>query len=334
LWDWISYQRIHNATVLGELPQSTLDQLRHLADQWEWQTNANISVDNGVRAIGGATLATQIVHMLSNSVADHGTTNKLNLLFTSFEPLMALTSLMGLGTNLYENFYGMPGLASSYVFELFSLGTSADYPNPTDLNVRFLFRNGTGSPDNLDTYPIFGNDATSMSMSLAQFQANMVEIGIPNIATWCSLCSSAAVFCPAYLGSGNSGSSEPASGSVTSPSGAKVPAVAGVIGALIGIFLVGVILALMMVFGGLRFTKTEGKLRRSTMGGFKGSEKLKSDPDLPKGGIVVGASVIAESAPGHRRVESWELREAAAKRDFEGERSSLDGGEIRPRESV
>ena len=33
-----------------------------------------------------------------------------------------------------------------------------------------------------------------------------------------------------------------------------------------------------------------------------------SDPDLPKGGATVGASIIPDSAS-HKRIESWELKE-------------------------
>jgi hypothetical protein len=245
--------------------------------------------------------------------------SKINLLFTTFDPMISLASLMGL-PELYTQFYGLPALGSSMVFEMYSVSNASstaareNYPVPSDLQVRFLFRNGTNSSMNLDEYPIFGNPETVMSMSLDDFTNAMEGIMMGTVGSWCNICESDSVFCPAYTNvttvvEGDSGSS--------SSSSHLSPVVAGVIGAIVALVVAGIILAIAMLVFGVRFFRTRTK-RRSDLGGFKGAEKLASDTDLTlgaKGGM--GATVVAsDGTKGHERVGSWEMGEASRTKDF------------------
>ncbi|KAF7921346.1 hypothetical protein EAE99_007654 [Botrytis elliptica] len=65
--------------------------------------------------------------------------------YNTFLAFFALTNLITLAST--NNFTGLPNYASSMVFELFSESDSSSraFPAAENLNVRFLFRNGTDS---------------------------------------------------------------------------------------------------------------------------------------------------------------------------------------------
>jgi len=88
------------------------------------------------------------------------------------------------------------------------------------------------------------------------------------------------------------------------------PQVAGVIGAAVTLGVIGIGFALAMIFGGIRFQRRD-RGKKSELGGFKGSSKLASDPDLhlPKNAAPIGVVAAEEDSlkKGHERVGSWEL---------------------------
>ena len=331
IFDYLSYGSIHNSTIQARLSNDDLFQARTLADDAEFALYGNISADGGVRTIGGQTLAAYVLGLLINNIENNGQTNKLNLLFTSFEPMISLAALLGL-PNMYTQFFGIPELGSSMVFEMFSIDndTSGTYPDPSDLYVRFLFRNGTNSTTNLGLYPVFGRGHDSSSMNLSDFIVSMESIMLSDVGEWCTICSSLSVFCAAFANdaftntTGNTTSSLPKK---SSP--ATHPAIAGVIGALIALVLAATTLAAVMFFLGIRFYRRKSK-RRSELGGFKGAEKLASDQDLSiLKGSGVGATVTGK---GHERIGSWELGEASKAKeagmqnmDMSNHRNSFDG---------
>ena len=313
LWDYISYQSLHNSSA--KISEDTVAQARYLADSYVYSVYGNITADNNIRVVGGRTLANITLDSLIHS--------KLTNIFTSFEPIVSLFALMGLD-GLSDNFRAMPNLGSSLVFELFT-NDSIPLSDPTqmpddvnDLSVRFLFRNGTTATTNisqtgLGIYPIFGHDDTQGSMSFEDFANAMEGIMISDPGIWCEACGAESNFCANFTNA--AANHDPSNDSSTHQ---VTPVVAGVIGALVALVVAAILLLLAMLLLGIRFRR-ERKQRRSELGGFKGSEKLASDPDLPsknaatraKDGTVIGASVIPGSsdASGHRRVESWELKE-------------------------
>ena len=272
IWDYISYEVIHDNNTASAINSSSLDTTRHLADSFMWNLYGDKSADNGIRVVAGRTLAAQVLDLLGINVDTNGGTYKLTPLFTSFEPMMSLASLLGLN-DLYTEFYGMPNLGSSMIFEMYSNSTnSTSYPVVSDLRVRFMFRNGTSSPTNLATYPIFGNDRDSMDMSLGDFALAMENIAIGKLVDWCTICGSEVVFC---LGAMNeaTGSSSSSPTSIPSSSNQVAPVVAGVIGALVALVVAALALLATMLIGGVRFRRERTK-KRTKLGGFKGSEKL------------------------------------------------------------
>lgn len=327
IFDYLNYVHTHNKTASERLSDIDLAIARGLADQKIHAIDGNVSVGtssvgNSIQTIAGQTLAAEIVGSLIANFHSGGATGKLNLVFGSFQPLVAFTALAQL-PKMNASFNGIPDYGSSMVIEMYSdqSSSSGGYPDLDDLYVRFLFRNGTEPSSLLLPYPLFGGDSAQV-LSLNDFIMNMTTFATPSIGDWCLACESDSDFCAAYLINSSNGSegSSPCSPLAKQP---MKPAVAGVIGAVIALAAISIITAIFMISGGVRFRRTEVK-RRSELGGFKAGEKLPSDQDLPRGQGLAGASVIEG---GDDRVKSWELRERNMVKDrrpsYEGEEEDI-----------
>ncbi|MCJ1248941.1 hypothetical protein MMC30_006162 [Trapelia coarctata] len=343
IFDYINYGYTHNTTIRNAVTADQLAQFRILADQWVYAINGNFSAsgffqNDHIRTIAGQTLAAEILALLFNNFNNNGATSKLNLLFTTFEPMVSLASLLGL-PNIYTPFYGLPGLGASMVFEMFTSSVSTtQYPSQQDLQVRFLFRNSTDAV--LSPYAIFGGSET---MSLNDFTNAMGNIMMADVGVWCQTCQSGSVFCPFYTNVTFFGDSSPSSSSSSAQSSMK-PAIAGVIGAMVALVVAGLVFLAMMLLFGVRF-KRVGSKKRASLGGFKGSEKLASDVDVSVVKAGVGASVVGKGeggGQGHERVGSWELSEGRAggvggvgkRASFEADGESLRGEPVKGSEVV
>ena len=308
IYDFLSYAYTHNQTVKKQLPEADLSRAKALANQWIYATNGNASgtsSEDDIRTVAGRTMVAQAIGLLMNNVETKGSSSKLNMLFGSFEPMIAFAALAQL-PQANTNFYGIPDYGSSMVFELFSTGSNStsSYPNIDDLMVRLLFRNGTTSMSNLEMFNLFGRNDAQGNLSLKDFLTAIRGITLPSVDDWCSRCQSGnvSIFCATDDNSTSTGSAS-LSPQHTSHQRSRSPVVAGVIGAMVALTVAGLIFALAMLLGGLRFYRAKGK-RRSELGGFKGGEKLASDPDLSAANGI-GATVVGK---GHDRVGSWELR--------------------------
>ncbi|KAI0885104.1 phosphoglycerate mutase-like protein [Annulohypoxylon maeteangense] len=306
LYDYAQYQYNHNSTAQKTLKADRLAILRNLANNQQFDLNGNLSASGSqdgdmIRAISGRMLAARAVAQLSSHIHSGGRTNKMSLLFGSFEPMLAFFALSNLSSITTTTLFSqIPQPGSVMTFELFSTTDDASYPNQADLWVRFLYRNGTANDAPMAEYPLFGLGNSETRVRWAEFEESVARFSIQDISQWCDICGSVTLFCSA-LGS-NSGTS---SGSLSSSSGGNSntslsPAVAGVIGALttIAVFLAGGLVA--FVFGGLRIRRgdaADAERRRSSLGGFKGAEKMASDHDVS----------IARTGARHERVGSWEL---------------------------
>lgn len=254
-------------------------------------------------------MGTQILRTFYNAIATRGQTNKLNLWFGDFAPMVSFAALAGLPSDSRDIFWNVPAFASSFVFELVSLipnnASGSAFPNSTDLFVKFYYQNGTDPYSQLIQYPLFGNSPSASLISYAEFVSAVSKFSLSGVREWCQTCqkgTSQSIFCPAYTNTNSI--------NINNSRRGLSPAIAGVIGAIVTLAVAGLLFALVMLIGGIRFHKKEGK-RTSSLGGFKGSQKLASDQDLtlPKGGA--GATVITtepEGPRGHERVGSWELR--------------------------
>merc|ERR1711881_707303 len=341
IYDYISYIYRHNSTAYQTLTgpgyQGSYDKLYTLASQKQWEIYGDKSVSglvlgDQIRTIGGQTLAARIAGLLFNNIGTSGASTKFNLAVGEYDVMMSLFSLLNL-PNINENFKSIPPYASAFAFELFSYENDTSisaYPDPDSLWVRFLYINGSLSDDNpspsIQAYPIFSRGPSETDMRWNDFFSLMTDIGLENVADWCVLCNANSIFCPALTGEGTNGGS----GSVlTGRSGGMAPAIAGVIGAVVTLAVIGLLLLLAMLVGGVRFHRNN-KSKKHDLGGFKGGNKLASDADLhiPKNAAPIGVTaneVAEEPKRGHERVGSWEMDKKDPRDTF----SSFGGATIK-----
>ena len=250
VFDLLNVAEIHNATINSSdlLTNDTLFQLRTLADTHEFNLAYNASTP--IRAISGATIASQVLQALNSTVATPTKSPKLNIQFgayagfQSFFGLANLTSLTDLSGT--DNFFGIPDYASTMTFELFTTVAPDPFPAPADLQVRFLFHNGTtGNSSVPNAYPLFGT--SSPEMSWTEFVTGMNKFAVGSQAAWCAACGNTTGVCASA--SSSSGPGAP----VASPGKSRIStAVGGVIGAMVTLGVILGVEALVMLLAGLR----------------------------------------------------------------------------------
>lgn len=307
--EYLLYQSIHNASLFRNLDLRDVARSRWLADQYTFSTNGNLSstgihADAKIRTIAGRTLASHVLDAFDANLQHFGTQNKMNLVFGSHEPAVALASLMGLASPKTANFYSRPAAGASLVFELFSWESEQYpiYPNSSGLFVRFLLHNGTDSYTKFTPYPLFGHSPSNIAIPLSEFRAGMENFAIGSTKEWCRLCESTAVFCSGVLRShGRFGTSS------------MDPPVAGVIGAIVTFSFLAVMAIVGLIACGFR----NQRWPKSTSG-FKGDSKMASDSDVTfkrpsRGGKITGVQEPTDdqfgraATEGHSHSGSWEM---------------------------
>lgn len=339
LYDYVQYHYTHNATVRAALNTTKyIELLFEYASLQQWNLNGNLSAwgrtpGDMIRAVSGRTLAERILFYMSSRLSPTQDDNKLTLMFGSFEPFIAFFALAGLTS---EKFMLLPRPGAAMVFELFSpANSSSTAATPTfsqnldNLWVRFLYRNSTDPAAPFQEHPLFGRAADQFRMPFREFQTAMKRISIGGFAGWCNACESVNLFCSALSQNGGSSSSGGRGWGRGSGAGSRIsPPVAGVIGALVALALIAIAAALAFFFGKLRVYRRDGASdprRSSSLGGFKGAEKMASDTDL----------AITRSGVRHERTGSWELRGGAPPAAGDGGPAgaeNLDGAGIKTKD--
>jgi hypothetical protein len=291
------------------------------------------------------TLAAEVLHQFQNLVDDRqnhssstpGVSQPITLLFGEIDPMINLLSLMLMDAR-DKNFRAIPPYASAIIFELFSTGGSGGFPqSEDDLWVRFYYHNGTTDfNDQLIAFPMFNHGPSQTDMKWREFNMMFSRIMMNTIPQWCTSCSAPSLFCTG-VDSDVIVVANPKSSASDRRHGLS-PAVAGVVGAVVMLAVAGLLFALAMLLGGVRFHRVQRR-PKSELGGFKGSNKLASDPDvanlakggaLPAGIVSFGATTNTDPRTRHERVGSWELRQ----KEFGNYKSGDMGEEFpSPRES-
>lgn len=258
VFDLLNVGKIHNASVAKAISDEDLDQLRYYADQAELAYNYNKTMP--ARSIGGQTLSGGILRQLDQTVSFQGKL-KFSLMAGSYDTMLSFFGLTNL-TDTDPNFHGLPDYGSTLAFELFTEADMDTFPsNVDDLQVRFLFRNGTRGE--LKAFPLFGRSEETMSYD--EFKTELGGRAISDPKDWCSRCQSEADFCsePQFSSSSDtgagsgSGSSPTITASDSDKSGLTV-AQAGVVGAM-------TTLGVVLLLAGLFFLLSRRK-RRSAGG--------------------------------------------------------------------
>jgi hypothetical protein len=226
-----------------------LYQIRTLADSHEFGLAYNAS-DN-IRAMSGMQLTNEILQYLNGTITSKGK-SKLGIQFGAYASFLSFFGLSNV-TAASTDFYGIPDYASAMIFELFSnVTTSTTFPAASDLQVRFLFHNGTSSNSSTPTvFPLFGG--SDMSVPWATFSEKMSSFAVSSTEQWCSLCGNTTGTCAPF--SSNTGSSSSSGGSSSGSSSSHhgiSAAVGGVIGAMVTLAVLLGLGALVMLVGGMR----------------------------------------------------------------------------------
>ncbi|KAJ5669696.1 hypothetical protein N7462_010766 [Penicillium macrosclerotiorum] len=256
IWDLFNVALIHNSTF----PSSSI-----LSDNWQelfvlaniHEFNLAYNSSDTIRAIAGMNLAGEVLTALNKTIA--GGKTKLNIQFGAYSTFLSYFGLSGLSS--MNNFTGMPDYASSMAWELVTNAPGTGIPSKSEINVRFMFHNGTsitGSTD-LQAYPLFAQSAVQIPWT--QFVDSTNKFAITSQQQWCQVCGNSTGICATTSDTTTSASSSKAS------SGGLSLADAGVIGAMVTLgVLAGLSVLLMLIFN-LRL------VRKSTLAAInRGSE--------------------------------------------------------------
>ncbi|KAJ5656434.1 hypothetical protein N7507_008384 [Penicillium longicatenatum] len=341
--DYLEYEVLHNSTTLDHLSDDDLIQVRSLADQFTYATNGqgasalSGSTIGAVSPIAGQTLAASILKSFNMYMTD-GTSPQMTLLFGGDEPAVALASLVGLASEQQPNFYSRPVRGASLIFELFSFGTDADddsYPDSSEMYVRFFLHNGTDTSTEFISFPLFGSGPSQSYVPWTDFQTEIETFSVQSIEEWCLRCNASSIFCAGALDRGGS----------TQKKKSIAPAVAGVIGAVVTLAVVGLLAVVGFFISGLR--KRQGSHEgghKPSIGGFKGTSKLASDADVSfrnpiwgtgktvnmeqDDGVAAGGVIVR----GQERLGSWEMGQQNS--EVENNQSITQGGGLFAEPSV
>ncbi|KAK4165102.1 histidine phosphatase superfamily [Cladorrhinum sp. PSN259] len=312
LYDFANYRYVHSNN--SSITMSEILRLRALASVEQRWRNGNLTVSgftqgDRIRAIAGRTMAAKVMALFMDHIRSGGANNKLNLVFSSFEPFVAFFSLAGLTAGpSFQLFNPLPFPGATMLFELFSVGdvNDASFPGVENLNVRFLYKNSTDPDSKFRVYSIFDNVVAFPEMRFTQFARYMDGVSIGTIKEWCGICDGATFFCAAVEGDGGCSTGGTDKGFWGSGRSGLSAAAAGAVGAAVTLAVTGLVLLGAMLLGGLRFYKADPKTKRGSLfgGGFKGPEKKADDADVE----------FAKSGVRHERVGSWELRDGTKKK--------------------
>jgi hypothetical protein len=253
VYDILNVASIHNSSAPSPPSNTTLSQLRALANAHEWGLAYNAS-DN-MRAVSGMQFAGEVLSYLNSTITSKGA-KKLGVQFGAYATFLSFFGLVDL-PKASTDFTGVVDYASSMVIELFTTAdvAGAQFPANSDLQVRFLFHNGTASNDSAPVaYPLFGGDSNATSWT--DFQAKLAKFAITSTEQWCNKCGNATGGCAAYApSSSNNGGSAKAQNS-----GGLSPTI-GVIGAFVTLAVVLGALVAFMLLGGFRLVSKRAMAR-------------------------------------------------------------------------
>ncbi|EPS39331.1 hypothetical protein H072_6891 [Dactylellina haptotyla CBS 200.50] len=302
LYDYVNQNRAAGNETLLAMPDEIFQQLRVYANhlQFNLYANTTTSADTNwskgdttedLREMGGRLMAGKISRMLQNTLASGGWQDKFNFVLGSYDIMLSFFALANL-TSRSDDFYGLPDLGSSMVFELYTDDptlTTDGKIDPASIKVAFGFRNGTSVDDTLTYWPLFDDEPLGdpNSMVIDKFLTKMQGISVSSVGQWCSLCNSDNDFCTPLQNNNNNNQSptgSDSSGNQDSGKKSMNPAVAGVIGAIIMLAIVSIFAAVAFCFFGVgvkRDRRRSSGLSNFSIGRSQPKEKITSEIELP-----------------------------------------------------
>ncbi|KAK1999725.1 phosphoglycerate mutase-like protein [Colletotrichum falcatum] len=314
---YVGYRYSHEEAVYDAMKDGYAQQSEFLmtyARQQQLNMTSNQAVSglqkgDMIRTIAGRTLARKVVDAFRANVNFAAYSNKMTLMFASHEPFMSFFSLAKLqqgSPDPLNPFWNIPQNGAAMVFEL--VGDKPDagnddadaYPTEENLYVRFLYRENAEPNTPFKEYALFGLADTETRVPYGRFKQEMLGFGV-DVSAWCRICGSVQPFCQWR-------NAQPTVGEAIR-SAVEKPFVAGIIGAVIVLAVLGLAAVGAILVGGFRIQRpgasgTGPRLRRESripilFGGPKAAEKMASDPDLS----------VSKRGSHHERHGSWELRD-------------------------
>jgi hypothetical protein len=252
VYDLINVAKIHNSSINGSdvLTNATFAQTRTLADAHEWGLAYNET--DSMRSISGMQLAGEILKYMNSTIASGKagqSSNKFGIQFGAYATFFSFFGLTSL-QKANPDFMGVPDYASSMALELFTdADLSSGYPSNDNLQVRFLFHNGTASNTSEPTvYPLFGGSANAVSWT--DFSNGLTKFAVSTTEDWCTKCGNSTGTCAGF---GDSSSNNGSPTAQSSSGGHHMSAaIGGVIGAFVTLAVVLGSLLAVMLLGGFR----------------------------------------------------------------------------------
>ncbi|KAK0658294.1 histidine phosphatase superfamily [Cercophora samala] len=183
IYDYANYHHLHNPKLSPLFAPGELPRLRELASSEIRSRHGNLTIP--IRSIAGRTLASHTKSLLVDNIRSAGYTNKLNLMFSSFEPFASFFALAKLDAGASrELFRELPYPGGMMLFELFStvnVSTGRDgreeYPEVKDLKVRFLYKNSSAPEARVRVYSLFETGVNYPVLDFLEFEKKMGEVG-------------------------------------------------------------------------------------------------------------------------------------------------------------
>ncbi|KAK2025629.1 phosphoglycerate mutase-like protein [Colletotrichum zoysiae] len=311
---YVSYRYSHDQAVYDEMKDGYARQSEFLMmyarlQQLNMTSNQAVSgLQKGdmIRTIAGRSLAQKVVDALWANSTPAGPSKKMTLMFSSHEPFLSFFSLAQLqqgNPTLLNPFWNIPQNGAAMVFEL--IGDKPDttgddvsaYPTEENLYVRFLYRENADPKTPFKEYALFGLADTETRVPYGRFKQEMLKFGV-DASAWCKICGSVQSFCHLRT-------EQPTVGGAIC-SAVQKPFVAGIIGAVIVLAVLGLAAVAAIRVGGFRIKRpgTEPRPRRESQipilfRGLRAAEKTASDPDMS----------VSRRGSHHERHGSWELRD-------------------------
>lgn len=248
IWDLLNVASIHNAT--SNLPSDqVMHELSALANIHEFNLAYNSS--EPIRAVAGLSLAGQVLTALNQTIVSGGKT-KLSVQFGAYSTFLSYFGLAGLAKD--ARFTGIPVYASSMVWELVTNATGPEMPSDSEINVRFMFHNGTSieGSTQLEAHPLF--EQSALEIPWTEFVASTQRFAITSQEQWCQACGNTDGVCSSSI-------STSAPSNFPTSSGGMTPPVAGVIGAMVTLGVLGGATMLIILLCDLRLVRKSALAR-------------------------------------------------------------------------
>ena len=188
---------------------------------------------------------------------------RLGIQFGAYASFLSFFGLAGLPA-ASADFRGIPDYGSAMVLELVGPTAAAGVPatpKPEDLQVRFLFRNG--SEAELKPFPLFGGQEASVPWTA--FRDGVAGFAVSTTQEWCGVCGNTTGVCAAYANSSGPSTSSSSASAEGGKARGMSAAVGGVIGACVALAVVLGVEALVVLLGGFRFARKRSQAQVSSV---------------------------------------------------------------------